>query len=353
MEEDNENTTPEPSLSETIAEAFDRHTADPGAPAPGKPAAEPAAAAPSVTTPTDDVRQRDRFGKFAPKGGEVSPPTALTAATTAPTAAPTTSAAPAPTDADVPVSWKPEMRPLWDKVPTELRGYLHQRDRELEAGFRSVAGARDAATAVMNEFAPYQEQLAKEGTSPVMAMRTLLQTAHALRTGGTEYRKGIILSLAQQYGVDLGQPYNPSLAQAEAQASTLATERMYGQATQLQQLQQQTVQQFQAFANDPANEFFPKVRNVMGQLLGSGAANDLKDAYDKACWTVPEVRASMIQRQQAAPVPVDPRAARRQAAAGMSVSGTPGVTNVSPKPMDGGGGELRATLEAAFDAHTR
>ena len=39
---------------------------------------------------------------------------------------------------------------------------------------------------------------------------------------------------------------------------------------------------------------FEDVKSVMGQLLSSGIAQTIEDAYDKAVWMVPEVQAKMI-----------------------------------------------------------
>ena len=91
----------------------------------------------------------------------------------------------------------------------------------------------------MTEFVPYAEQLSKEGATPVTAIRTLLQTAHQLRTGGAGIQEGDLLSLAQQYGVDLANPLNAELARAQAESANLSTERIYGQAQQTAQQQMQ------------------------------------------------------------------------------------------------------------------
>src|SRR6185369_5222595 len=153
----------------------------------------------------DDGRKRDAQGRFAPKEG--SAPDAAAQPTGKPDAAAIPPApgvaAPTPQFDAPPQSWKQEMRPLYEKVPPELRPYLHQREQELQHGFEAVAKRGNVAEAVLNEFVPYADQLQSEGATPITAMRTLLSTAHQLKTGGPEYRKAINLSLAQQYNVDL------------------------------------------------------------------------------------------------------------------------------------------------------
>ncbi len=261
---------------------------------------------PSTTPGETGQRQRDSFGKFAPKSAEPEP-------SRAPPSNPDENATP-------PQSWKVENRQLWDKVPLEVRPYLHQREQELQHGFQQIAQSRQIAEGVLNEFIPYAEQLQKEGATPVQAIHTLLQTAHQLRTGGPEYRKAILISLANQYQVDLSQPLNLEMAKVEAENANLSTEKLYGTAAQHQHINQQTFSEYQSFANDPKNEFFPQVRGIMALLVEKGVANDLQGAYDMAVGMHADVRKELIGRAVK-----DTGMAQKQAsAANLSVRGAPG-----------------------------
>jgi hypothetical protein len=328
------------SLTSTIEKTFDEVVT------PEKPA-EAAPEQQSLLPPSEapDGRERDASGRFLPKkssapGAPAPTPAGLpTAAVGAPPAAPGVAA---PHFNEAPASWKAEMRPLYEKVPPEIRPYLHQREQELQHGFDAVARRGNVAEAVLNEFVPYAEQLQAEGATPITAMRTLLQTAHQLRTGGPEFKKALILSLAQQYGVDLNQPVNIELAKAQAEAANLMTEKMYGSAATQQQTVAQTQQEFASFAADPQNEFFPQVRGIMALLIENNVARDLRSAYDMAVGMHAEVRKTLIDREYQNRV----QAQKAQAAAGTSIKGAPhgaGVRQVPPK-----GESLRATLERNF-----
>ena len=353
-----------PTLSESLEAAYDKvAAATPEPPTPVVPDPSPEAADSLPTAP--DAGQdkttgepgattsaiRDALGRFASKG-ESAPaaPDAAKAADTstapavadAPTPAPADAAAtPAATDpfTEAPQSWAVEQRTHWEKVPPEVRGYLHQREGELQQGFQKVAQRGNVAEAVLGEFAPYAEVLQAEGATPITAMRTLLQTAHALRTGGTEYRKAIIMSLAQQYGVDLGSEYNPALAQAQAEAQALSTEKMYGQTINRVAEENQVRQQFDAFANDPRNEFFGTVRGIMGNLITAGVAQDLSTAYQMALGMHPEVRQELMGREMQA----REAAQRKAAVASMSVSGSP---SGAAAPSKDSHSSLRDTIAA-------
>ena len=325
-------------LTTAIESAFDK-TVTPDAPA-AAPVQE------SLPLSEGEGRRRDAQGRFAPKEG--SAPDAAAQPAGKPDAgalAPAPgAAAPAPTpqfDAP-PQSWKQEMRPLYDKVPPELRPYLHQREQELQHGFEAVARRGNVAEAVLNEFVPYADQLQAEGATPITAMRTLLSTAHQLKTGGPEYRKAIILSLAQQYNVDLSNPVNVELAKAQAEAANLSTEKMYGSAATQQQTVQQTTQEFSAFAADPQNEFFPQVRGIMALLIENNVARDLRSAYDMAVGMHADVRKTLIDREYQTRT----QAEKAQRAAQTGIKGTPAGTGM--KQQAPGGESLRSTLERAF-----
>lgn len=287
---------------------------------------------------------RDEKGRFKSKEAKDA---AIAAGD--PTAAAAEIAPPAETSAakpeDVPpISWKDEQKVHWSKVPPEVRTYLHQRENELQQGFQKVAQRANVAEAVLNEFQPYADTLAKEGATPIAAIRTLLQTAHALRTGDPEYRKAIIFSLADQYGVNLQEPLNPDLATAQARAAQLSIEKMYGQSQQDAFVQRQIEQEYNTFATDPKNEFFPQVRTIMAGLINNNMANDLKSAYDMALGMHPEVRKTIIERETTARLDE----ARRRQAATVSVSGAPGGAAMSRLSPNGKADDLRGTLERAL-----
>jgi hypothetical protein len=330
-----------PSLPQTIEKAFDEAVSRDET---------PKAPEPAVEKPPSGERTRDEKGRFTPKDASAPGATPQQAPSTA-AASPAVPGAPAPAPAGqdfgaAPASWNAEMRPLYDKVPAEIRPYLHQREQELQQGFQAIAQRSNTANAVLNEFVPYAEQLQAEGATPVSAMRTLLQTAYQLRTGGPEYRKAIILSLAQQYGVDLNNPLNVELAKAEAIATNLQTEKIYGSALSQQQMQAQINNEFAAFANDPQYEFFQQVRPLMAKLIDAGFANTMPEAYEMALPIHPEVKKVLDERTYQARIQADKSAA---AAAATGIRGKPTGNPVREAPTKGE--SLRGTIERLFDGN--
>jgi hypothetical protein len=339
----------EDSLHDTLSAAFDKvaaETPEPPTPAvPDSPAPTTDSLPDSTAVQTDKAagepeaapgkRTRDATGRFTPKTGEKELVESI----------PKFGEQPGKPEDQVPTSWSKEAKPLWNKVPPEVRQIIHRREAELQQGFNAVAQKSNVATAILNEFQPYAEVLQKEGATPITAIRTLLQTAHALRTGDAEYRKAIIFSLAQQYGVDLQAPINPELAAAQARAAQLDTEKMYGATVNEQRMTAELTNEMNAFANDPINEFFPQVRVAMGQLMGQGIATTLRQAYDMSVGIVPEVRAEIIRREAASQL----NARQRTSAANMSVTGVPGGRAMAV--ATNGDESLHDTIVRAFEGN--
>jgi hypothetical protein len=324
-----------PSLGDALTAALERQELVPPAaaePTPLPRQSETAEKAAAVPGPREDGR--DDKGRFAPKDPAAAPVAQTpVAAPTAPPAAP-----------EAPASWRDDIKPLYGSLPEPVKAYVHQRENELQAGFQRIAQRSNVAEAVLGEFAPYEAVLAAEKANPVEAMRTLLQTAHALRTGGPEYKKAIILGLVQQYGVDMSAELNPGQARTEAELARLQNEQLYGKAQAQSALSSEVQREYDAFANDPVNEFFPQVRQIMGGLVGQGYAKSLKEAYDMAIGMHPEVRTKIWERAQAASV----QTPRKRAAANMSVTNSVGAGHMVPAKGDKRDTSIRASIEAAM-----
>ena len=87
----------------------------------------------------------------------------------------------------------------------------------------------------------------------------------------------------------------------------------------------------------------------MGQLISTGQAADLEDAYDKACWANKEIRALLIKQQTpAAPSANAADAVSRAKAAAKATGGAPSA-GVKPNPGTAGA-DIRNTIIAAVNA---
>ena len=122
------------------------------------------------------------------------------------------------------------------------------------------------------------------------------------------------------------------------------------------QMQRQEGQQLQteieAFASDPGHIHFETVKPVMAALLESGAAKDLKDAYDQAVWARPDIRSTLVppqsvntEEKRLAEIKAKAEKAKQ---AGSSITGGPGAAG----ELNGAGNpnrSLRDTIRAAIN----
>lgn len=322
----------EPSAPETVA--------TPETPPPEKP---PASSQTATARPRDE---RGRFVSVAESGDEkapekpVEPPSDQTAAAVEPEKAPETpkaGKAPAP-----PIGWSAEAKARWHELPPEVQAAIVKREQDAAKLTGKMDEERAFGRELRSVIQPYLPLINAEGATPAQAVQALLNTAYILRSGSPEQKRAALMQVAQQYNVPLfsgeGQPSGSN----EIMALRQQVQQLQAQLQQYTHgVEQQSIaavqQDIQAFAADPAHSYFEEVKGHMAALLRSGAAKDLQDAYDQACWARPDIRETLLAQQRAeaeqkrrAEEQKRAEEARRKA---ISLSGAPGV--VAPGKPNG------------------
>ena len=341
-----------PERGESVRESLERALGEAQGSPDGKSKAEGDAGAGVTPGPASDAapggRTRGPDGKFAPKAPEVPE---FSKAVVGPDGKPVPAANADNDDptAKPPASWKPEKAALWEKVAPEARAYVHEREQELQRGFERTAQVRQVAEGILTEFAPYQEILQQEGATPITAIRSLLQTAYALRSAEPEYRKALFLQLAQQYGVDFSTPAGPRIwRQTQGRLAQMDLQQREQAAQREMQTSSGVEQTLQAFAAD--HEFFPQVREHMGRLMHAGLAPDLETAYQQAVQLHPGVRGEMERRTVAARDAQAQEANRQRAARATAGGAAPGAGSFGGPAAPGAakGESVRDTIEKVW-----
>lgn len=230
---------------------------------------------------------------------------------------------------------------------------------------------------------PRREKLQLAGLDEISAIQTLFAAQDLLERNPLEG----LTYLARSYGVDLRQLLAPQLNQPQPGQQGYPQQQQPGfdprqmqQPPQLDQYMQQALRplveqigslqqhldqqrvsneqlaldaakaEIAEFSSKPENMYFENVRGAVQHFLQSGQAQTLQEAYDKATWADPQIRAILLKAQSPAPAPpaVDQqrqKAALAKAASG-SIAGAPGAA-VAP-PENTSKGSLRADLEAAI-----
>jgi hypothetical protein len=254
-----------------------------------------------------------------------------------------------------PSSWKKDYHETWATADDKLKQYAYQREEEMKAGIEPLKSKAQFADQMQEAVQPYMQTIQGLGIDAPRAVKALMEADHALRFSTPDQKLQLFNRLAQQYGVNLGQVQGlPQQTAVDPMVYTLQNElnSVRGEVNNWKQQQEQAqnsallgeINQFSQKA-----EHFEEARPVMIQLLQSGVATDLQDAYDKAVRLDPTLF-DAIQQSKQAEVDAQKRAAANKAAksaraAAVSVkSSTPGAVTTT-KAQD-----RRSLLAEQFDA---
>lgn len=265
-----------------------------------------------------------------------------------------------PAAIEAPASWNAQGREMFAKADPKLREYILQRDQEQAAGVAKLKeqyeGKAKFAESMWAEVAPYEAMIRAEGGTPQSAVKSLLGMAYIMRTGTPQQKQQLLLKTAQDFGVDLGAPLpeqqrlDPTVDALQREIATLKQELGNWRNQQESERQSSILSEIEQFkANHP---HFEAVRVTMGRLLDTGEAKDLEDAYDKAVWANPELRAQLLKEQQEKAEKDRAEKAKAEAArakaASVSIAGAPG--NAGNGAGKAPASSIRAELEQQFYA---
>ncbi|KVP11969.1 hypothetical protein WJ85_17200 [Burkholderia ubonensis] len=262
----------------------------------------------------------------------------------------------------VPQSWNAADRAHWDKMPPEVQAVISRREEEAHRAITTMGQDAAFGKRITEVVSPYLPLIRSEGGTPEGAVRDLLQTAYVLRTAQPEQKIQLFRQLANQFGVDIqaaaqdAPRVDPHVHQLQQELAQMRGHLASQEQQQHQQVQGQAQQMIDAFAADPKNEFYETVKPLMGQLLLAGQASTMQDAYDQACWAVPSVRSTLMQRQQAEAEAKRAAEAKAKAdakrRAGGSVSGAPAAPVAATASAAAQNLSLRDELRQALRAAT-
>lgn len=284
----------------------------------------------------------------------------------APTAQQPTTQAPAP-GFRPPVSWTPEERAEWDKLPPSAHAAISRREREMDQFMQNTAQARRFAGEVEQILQPYLPMIAAEQSTPARAIGELMKTAAFLRTAPPAQRAEAMADLVFQHGVDLNlfeqslvnritRQANPqyqqqTMVQQSIQQALAPVNQFIQQFTQQQeQAQNQQVQgSVEQFMSDPQYPYARQVAADMADLMDiyaqRGQQMTLQQAYQRATMAHPTIGPELIRQQQTQSAAQQTAAAQRALNAAVSPTGT-GAPSQNEVPQ--GDGSLRSDLLASM-----
>lgn len=279
----------------------------------------------------DDAKaqERDEAGKFkAPIIGENALKEVPRETTELSTETPqTTEVTPEKQAEDkAPSSWRKEAAAKWAALDPELKAEVLKRETDFHKGNEGYKAKAQFADEIQQIMRPHEQTFKSLGIPAPYAIKVLLESESMLRNGSQEQKATLFQKWARDYGVDLNVANiqnDPYVAQLQQERDNLLAARQFEQHQKEMAAQNQLTSTIEDFAKD--HEHFDVVRVGMGSLLAANEAKDMQDAYDKACWANPDIRAILLAKQQEeakAKAKLIAEEAKRKAAVNVTTRGT-------------------------------
>jgi len=254
-----------------------------------------------------------------------------------------------------PSSWKRDYHEVWQTADPRLQEYAYKREEEMRAGIEPLRSKAQFADQMNEAMEPYMNTIRGQNLDAPSAVKALMEADHNLRYSSQEQKMAHFANLARAYGVDLNgvssQSQNAPIDQ-NYYAVKNELNNVRGEIANFKQQQEQAENQsmlgeINIFANKA--EYFEEARPAMIQLLQSGIAGTLEEAYEKAIRLNDDIFSQTQQRSQAEAAAQKSSSANRAAkaakAAAVSVkSSTPG-SKTTTKAQD-----RRSMLLEQFDS---
>jgi hypothetical protein len=362
-------TAPAPSLddilSTSLSDAYDKATGEGGGGSGGE-------------TRSAGRDERGRFTSTRQAAETATTETGATAATATTTETTdqgqTKAAEPTHTDASTiqpPQSWSADAKTKFATLPPDIQAEIAKREGDVKKGFDQKAAESkphiDFANTVRERLSPILGDLKRHGVDEVGGISYLVQM-HQLATRDPE---GYIRTAAKTLGVDLGkltgtaqqgqttdgtttaEYVDPQIANLHKTVQTLEQKLSAREQAEADQQTKNANSQIEAFKADPAHPHFDAVRQDMAILIQTGRATDLKDAYDKAVWMNPDLRAQTLETQRKADEEKRRKEAAEEAERARKAAGTRlSSKGASASVRTGGPRSMEDTMSEAYDRAT-
>lgn len=193
-----------------------------------------------------------------------------------------------------PKTWRPEAAAKFASLPPEVQQEVLKREEDIFRGLEAYKADASIGKALKGIVQPYMQVFQAQGIDPLQQVSGLMRAHVALSTGTPEQKQQFFQHLAKEYGVELGMeaPYiDPQVAGLQKQLAELQSRLNGREQQEIAEARSKLQAEIDAFASDPAHQYFDEVANDIAGLLRSGAAKSLQEAYEKAVWANPITRA--------------------------------------------------------------
>ena len=266
-----------------------------------------------------------------------------------------TSDTPAPAADAPPKTWRKEASAVWAGLPSEVKSEILKREEDIFKGIESYKAEATFGKSMKDVIIPYEPILRQFNINPVQQVASLMNAHYTLATGNEQTKIAMFQKIAQDYKVDLGSlsigepPYvDPAVSALQNELNSVKSQLSAAAQTRYQEQATANKKQVDAFAADTKNVYFNEVADDMAALLSKGVVGSLQEAYDKALWMNPSVRAKELARTTAEST----QAAQAEAKAKADKAKAATAANVRARAKSGSAatplGSLDDTLNEAF-----
>ncbi len=208
-----------------------------------------------------------------------------------------------------PKTWTNEAIADWAKIPDRAKQEILKREEDMFRGLEQYREKAELGGQYDKVVEPYRAALAAEGIDPVQMFQSFAGNHYLLARGTNEQKISIAANLMQHYGIDIGQvadqlgrqdmPVDPTVKALQERVDTLTSAQQTREQQEIARQTEENRKAVEEFASDPANQYFVEVAADVANLLKTGAAQSLKDAYEKAVWLNPTTRQKELDRSTA------------------------------------------------------
>lgn len=235
-----------------------------------------------------------------------------------------------------PKTWKQELNEKWAGLDPTVKAEIARREEDMHRGLEGYKADANFGRAMGEALKPYAAAIQQHNVNPVQLFSNLLNAHNTLAFAAPEQKAAFLRQIATEYGIALPAADGldpPSTPYADAQVTALQTEvnnlksQLAGFTQQAQTAERNRITaEIEAFAKDPANKHFDDVAGEIALLVKADPKLTLKDAYEKALYLNPVVRAKIESEKAAAAAAAKAEADRKHAEAAAKAT----AANASP-----------------------
>lgn len=273
-------------------------------------------------------------------------------------AAPTAPAEPAKTRPPRPSSWKKDFEGKWNEIydsDPAFAQYLLDREGQFAQGVSTYKAEADRARAFQAIMEPHAPRFQQYGADPQEYIGRLLKMDEILATGSLEQKQAVLLSIAQAVGLADAPPPDPS---AVGYVPPELMNTVYGLRSELDAIkqaneraeQQRLASEVDSFAAD--HPYLDELAEPMAQLLETGFATTMEDAYSKALRLDDTLFQKHLAEQQQGSEMERQRKAKEAAARARSAAVSPrsSTPTGSAATASAQGSDIRSILESTTNS---